>query len=499
MEEAQLVVNRLLEKEPKTRQEIQLIKLEVAREGKFASIPPNNQLLAKIDAKKEPKLAKLLRVKPMRTSAGVTPVAIMTSPAPCPHGTCTYCPGGPTNESPQSYTGHEPAARRGKRHNYNSKSQVESRLEQYVRNGHPTDKVEIIIMGGTFTARTPDYQDEFLKGAFATLNEKELPLEEALEANGSAKHKCVAMTMETRPTECTPWTVFQMRKQGATRVEIGVQCLDDGVHDKLNRQQSVDDVIRATKLLKEAGFKVVYHMMPGLPGMNPETDLRDFKRLFEEEDFQPDMLKLYPTLLVKGSPLSRNPGDFVPYDTETAANLIASLKEIVPPYVRIQRIQRDIPKPQIIAGVMNSNLRQYARRELKARGKKCRCINCRELWRAKIDPETAELKEIEYKSSGGTEYFISYESGSKLLAYLRLRLDDNATVRELKVTGQAADIGKTGSGVQHMGLGSKLMKIAEEKSKAYSKVRVTHGPGTRIYYEKLGYSLKEYYMVKDLA
>ena len=222
----------------------------------------------------------------MRTSAGVPPVAIMTSPAPCPHGTCTYCPGGPTNESPQSYTGHEPAARRGKRHNYNSKSQVESRLEQYIRNGHPTDKVEIIIMGGTFTARTPDYQDEFLKGAFATLNEKELPLEEALEANGSAKHKCVALTMETRPTECTPWTVFQMRKQGATRVEIGVQCLDDGVHDKLNRQQSVDDVIRATKLLKEAGFKVVYHMMPGLPGMNPDTDLRDFKRLFEEEDFK---------------------------------------------------------------------------------------------------------------------------------------------------------------------------------------------------------------------
>jgi elongator complex protein 3 len=148
---------------------------------------------------------------------------------------------------------------------------------------------------------------------------------------------------------------------------------------------------------------------------------------------------------------------------------------------------------------MNSNLRQYARRELKARGKKCRCINCRELWRAQIDPKTAELKEIEYKSSGGTEYFISYESGEKLLAYLRLRLDDNATVRELKVTGQAANIGKTGTGVQHMGLGSKLMKIAEEKSKSYPKIRVTHGPGTRLYYEKLGYELNEYYMVKDLA
>ena len=174
------------------------------------------------------------------------------------------------------------------------------------------------------------------------------------------------------------------------------------------------------------------------------------------------------------------------------------MKEIVPPYVRIQRIQRDIPKPQIIAGVMNSNLRQYARRELKRRGKKCNCINCRELWRAQIDPDTAELKEIEYKASGGNEYFISYESGTKLLAYLRLRLDSNATVRELKVTGQSASIGKTSTGVQHMGLGSKLMKIAEEKSKEYGKIRVTHGPGTRLYYEKLGYNLEEHYMVKNL-
>ena len=210
------------------------------------------------------------------------------------------------------------------------------------------------------------------------------------------------------------------------------------------------------------------------------------------------MLKLYPTLLVKGSPLSRNPGDFVPYDTEIAAKVVADLKEIVPPYVRIQRIQRDIPKPQIIAGVMNSNLRQYARRELKRRGKKCKCINCRELWRAQIDPSTAELKEIEYKSSGGKEYFISYESGSKLLAYVRLRLDGNATVRELKVTGQSANIGKTSTGVQHMGLGDKIMKIAEEKSESYDKIRVTHGAGTRIYYEKLGYALEDFYMVKDL-
>ena len=499
MSSAKLVVDRLLEKKPKSRQEIQLIKLEVAREQKFDSIPPNNMLLAEIDTKKEPELAKLLRVKPMRTSAGVTPIAIMTSPARCPHGTCTYCPGGPTNDSPQSYTGHEPAARRGKRHNYNSRTQVESRIEQYIRNGHPTDKIEIIIMGGTFTARTLEYQEEFLRGAFETLNGSPMSLPEALLKNGEAKHKCVALTMETRPTECNSWTVFQMRKQGATRVEIGVQCLDDEVHDKLNRQQKVSEVIEATKALKEAGLKVVYHMMPGLPGMTPETDLRDFKRLFEEPDFQPDMLKLYPTLLVKGSPLSRDPGDFVPYDTETAANLVADLKEMVPPYVRIQRIQRDIPKPQIIAGVMNSNLRQYARRELKNRGKKCKCINCRELWRAQIDPSEAELKEIRYEASGGVEYFISYEVGTKLLAYLRLRLDDNATVRELKVTGQSAAIGKKSTGVQHMGLGRKLMDIAENKSSDYNNIRVTHGAGTRLYYEKLGYNLEGHYMVKNLS
>ena len=495
----QLTANRILEKKPRDRGTLQKIKLQVAKELQAKAVPKNNEIIPFIDPQKEPELAKLLRVKPMRTSAGVAPVAVMTSPAPCPHGTCTFCPGGPTNDSPQSYTGFEPAARRGRRHDYNPESQVRARLEQYKRNGHPTDKVELIVMGGTFTSRSLDYQENFIHGMFRALNKKESNnTNQYLLENANSNHRCVALTMETRPTECNEFSVFQMRKAGATRVEIGVQCLTDSVLDKMNRQQKVTDVINATRYLKEAGLKVVYHMMPGLPGMTPETDVRDFERLFSDPDFQPDMLKMYPTLLVKGSPLSKNPGNYVPYDTNTAAKVIADFKERTPPYVRIQRIQRDIPKNQIIDGVMNSNLRQYARREMKERGTKCLCINCRELWRKYMDPSDAELKEISYSASGGEEKFLSFEVGDKLLGYLRLRLDERATVRELKVTGQAAEIGKLGTGVQHMGLGSKLMQIAEEHASDYSSIRVTHGAGTMGYYEKLGYHLDGYYMVKNI-
>ena len=496
---AQLTANRIIEQKPTDRDALQKIKLQVAKELSANSIPKNNEIIPLIDSEQEPVIANLLRVKPMRTSAGVAPVAVMTSPAPCPHGTCTFCPGGPTNDSPQSYTGFEPAARRGRRHNYDPESQVRARLDQYKRNGHPTDKVELIVMGGTFTSRSLDYQENFIHGMFQALNNKEsINTEQYLLDNADSNHRCVALTMETRPTECNEFSVFQMRKAGVTRVEIGVQCLTDSVLDKMNRQQKVTDVINATKYLKEAGLKVVYHMMPGLPGMTPKTDVQDFERLFNDPDFQPDMLKMYPTLLVKGSPLSKKPGDFVPYDTKTAASVVADFKERTPPYVRIQRIQRDIPKNQIIDGVMNSNLRQYARREMRDRGTKCLCINCRELWRKYIDPAEAELKEISYSASGGEEKFLSFEVGDKLLGYLRLRLDDKATIRELKVTGQAAEIGKISSGVQHMGLGSRLMKIAEDYASDYSTIRVTHGAGTLRYFEKLGYTLKDYYMVKTL-
>ena len=203
-----------------------------------------------------------------------------------------------------------------------------------------TDKIEIIVMGGTFTSRAPDYQDEFLKGAFSTLNGKDLPLEEALQVNGNAKHKCVALTIETRPTECTPWSVFQMRKQGATRVEIGVQCLDDEVL-QIESKTISGRRCQSNKIAERSRFEGCISLDAWITRNESEKDLRDFKRLFAEEEFQPDMLKLYPTLLVKGSALARNPGDFVPYDTETAAKLIADLKEIVPPYVRIQK-SRDI-------------------------------------------------------------------------------------------------------------------------------------------------------------
>lgn len=496
---AAAVLERLLAERPATREAVQALKLTVARERGAARLPSNGELLALLNAGAEPALTQLLQCKPMRTAAGVAPVAVMTSPAPCPHGTCSYCPGGVAHDTPQSYTGYEPAARRAARHGYDPAAQVAARLAQYTRNGHPTDKVDLIVMGGTFTARTREYQGRFLRGAFAALNRASSPsLREALTTNAAAPHRCVGLTLETRPDECTAEVVARMRMLGATRVEIGVQCLDDAVLAGVGRRQTTADVVAATRHLKAAGLKVCYHLMPGLPGMTPATDHRDFARLFDEPAFQPDSLKLYPMMLVKGAALAADPGDFVPYDTATAARVVADLKELVPPWVRIQRIQRDIPRERIVAGVMHSNLRQLARAELAERGGACRCIHCREVWRDTVDPAGAELIEHRYAAGDGEEHFLSYEADGRLLAYLRLRLDGRATVRELKVTGPAATLGARGDGVQHLGLGARLMAHAEARAADYAALRVTHCAGTHEYYQRSGYEPMGDYVVKRL-
>ncbi len=496
---AAAVLKRLLAERPADREAVQTLKLAVARERGAARLPSNGELLALLDAGAEPALARLLQRKPMRTAAGVAPVAVMTSPAPCPHGTCAYCPGGVAHDTPQSYTGHEPAARRAIQHGFDAQAQVAARLAQYTRNGHPTDKVDLIVMGGTFTARTREYQEQFLRGAFAALNRAPSPsLSEALAANAAAPHRCVGLTLETRPGECTAAAVAQMRSLGATRVEIGVQCLDDAVLAGVGRQQTAAEVAEATRHLKAAGLKVCYHLMPGLPGMTPATDRRDFVRLFAEPAFQPDSLKLYPTMLVKGAALAADPGDFVPYDTATAARVVADLMELVPRWVRIQRIQRDIPRDRIVAGVMHSNLRQLARTELAERGGMCRCIHCREVWRDEVDTNAAKLVEYRYAASGGEERFLAYEADGRLLAYLRLRFDERATVRELKGTGPATPLGEHGEEVQHRGFGARLMAHAEARAADYTTLRATHGAGTREYYRRLGYEPVGGHVVKRL-
>lgn len=535
------------------------------------------------------RLEQVLRRKPMRTLAGVAPVAVMTSPEACPHGTCVYCPGGveaapspmavagawEQKGTPQSYTGHEPAARRGAMYDYDACDQAQARLGQYVANGHPVDKIDLIVMGGTFTARPIDYQLQFITNAFKGLNEGPLKeerrertmdageagsvaalprreeatgtgapdtwlssqaslnaiagwqeLRAAHAANETARSRCIGMTLETRPDQCSPQQVARMVKMGATRVELGVQVLDDKVLKAVGRAHTVEDIAQATASLKAAGLKVCYHLMPGLPGMTPETDLAAFKLLWDDQRFRPDLLKLYPCLVVGGSALAKQweVGRFQPYDNETAVRVVSQMKSLVPSYVRIQRIQRDIPVHQILAGVTAGNLRQLARDRLNEESKTCDCIRCAEAGLKGLStngsPSSSEatnvnrLKDelelkaslIKYQANQGTENFLTLrELPGTLHGYCRLRLDEiNATVRELKVVGQTIPLETKGSSankeLQHQGLGQRLMKAAEQQAKkeGYSKLRVTAGVGVRPYYRRLGYTFERGYMVKEL-
>ena len=387
--------------------DVNRLKLKWARKYSAKRIPKNSELLRLIredgelqDIIQQPDyplqaLMRSLQIKATRTAAGVATVAVMTSPHDCPHGKCICCPGGVENRSPQSYTGSEPAALRASQHDFDPFRQVRSRLEQYTAMGHAADKVDLIIMGGTFPARDVDYQDEFVKGCFDGMNygpdartktpgtnpTRSANLEKAQDRNERAAHRCIGLTIETRPDQCSHGQIDRMLRQGGTRVELGVQNVFDTVLDRMERGHTGMDTIAATRRSKDGGLKVCYHLMPGLPGSDEKLDSESFRRVFSDPAFRPDMIKIYPTLVVKGTGLYDmwKRGEYTPLDTGRAARLVADMKETLPPYVRIQRIQRDIPLKHIEAGVDKSNLRQLAIAELERRGARCGCIRCREV------------------------------------------------------------------------------------------------------------------------
>lgn len=465
---------------------------------------------------------KLLVRKPTRTLSGVAVVAAMTSPAPCPHGVCVPCPGGVGRRdgcpTPQSYTGREPAALRAIQQDYDPYRQVRTRLRQLEEIGHPLDKVDLIIMGGTITSRPLGYQHWFVKGCLEAMNDhlhqdgglkgSESPgprksFREVARENESSRVRNVGTTFETRPDWCRPVQIRNMLILGGTKVELGVQSTDDDLLAEMRRGHTVRDSIEANRALREAGLKVGFHMMPGLPGSDFQRDLRCFRALFEEEEFRPDYLKIYPALVVEGTELYDRylRGEYSPLADDEAADLISRIKEIIPPYTRLQRVQRDIPAPAIAAGVKKSNLRQLARVRLEARGGGCSCIRCREAGLRGIS-EGAEvsLRKIAYRACGGEERFLSYEGeDDTLTGFLRLRLSEKARVRELHVYGPMTPLGKRG-GWQHRGLGSRLLAEAEEIAleKGYDSLEVTSGIGARPYYRRHGYHLAEPYMAKHL-
>jgi elongator complex protein 3 len=539
------IIEQIMNGKVKTKDEIHRAKIVLCRKFGLQNVPSDPDILESAPEDIYDIVEPILRLKPMRTISGVAPVAVMTSPDKCPHGTCSYCPGGVDFGSAQSYTGHEPAALRAGTYDFDPYLQTKARLEQLKAIGHPTDKIDLIIMGGTFTARPAEYQNCFISGCFAAMNkhpdyDRNMTLEQLKTDNESSPHRCIGMTIETRPDWCKESHVDNILELGGTRVELGVQTVFDDILNTISRGHTVQDSIIATRISKDSGFKVCYHLMPGLPGSSPERDAEMFTHIFSDPEFRPDMLKIYPTLVVKGTELYEQwkNEEYEPLDTDQAVRLIAKFKTELPAWTRIQRIQRDIPVQYIEAGINKSNLRQLVQNELDRNGKKCNCIRCREaghqgLRGIESEIENIELRTIEYEASEGLEVFMAYEDplNDVLIGFVRLRMpsehthrsefittgqSETAIIRELKVFGPLVPFDEhsidnsrisSGDGInkakpwQHQGYGRLLLKASEEFACTHwdaRKLLVMSGVGVKLYYSKFGYERDGVYMGKKL-
>jgi len=441
--------------------------------------------------------------KPVRTISGVTPLTVVLKPRKCDHGTCIYCPGG--DDVPQSYTDKSPAIMRAMALDFDPYEQVMNRLKVIETMGHPTDKIELIIIGGTFLQYDLEYQYEYVKKCFDALNgKKSRTLKQAKKLNETAKHRCVAMCIENRPDDCSPEEVKRMLEFGATRIEIGIQVPDDEIYTKINRGHTVKDVIDATERLKDAGFKVGYHIMPGLPYSNMKKDLKLFKKIFESKKFRPDQLKIYPCQIVNDSPLAKiyKKINYKPYNEKQTKEIVQKIMKFIPQYCRVMRIMREIPKEKMEFEPVKLDLRKDVEEKLREDGTKIQEIRMREIGFNKENLDLhLKLKTIEYEASNGKEYFLEVVNRDNVLfGLLRLRIKENkAIIRELHVYGKTLNLGeKKKEAAQHTGLGKKLLKEAEKivKQHKISELSIISGVGVRLYYKKLGYDLEEPYMVK---
>ncbi len=489
-------------------------------------------LLAAKKIKRSERFENLLRKRSVRTLSGIAPVAVLTKSYPCP-GTCAYCPR--QEDVPVSYLSNEPAVMRAIRCQYDPYKQVVLRLKALENNGHEPEKIEIIVIGGTWSYLPQKYKYWYIVNCFRAANDysrlrlkklssakeddsfkinissfykQNLSLADLKKAllreqwkNENAKYRIIGLTLETRPDYINESELMEMREFGCTRVEMGVQALDNKILTLNKRGHGIEEVAAATKLLKEYGFKITYHIMPALPGSTPAKDLKMFKMLFSDERFQPDQIKFYPTVVTKGSLLYEwyRQGKYKPYSDKVLQELIVKCKAAVPEYVRIIRLIRDIPGESIVAGNKITNLRQV----MQQRGVKCNCIRCREVKDGHII--SPKINIIEYPSSSGREFFLSADSTDHktLYGFCRLRIDKNspiapAIIRELHVYGKLVSVGGDKK-VQHSGLGKQLLAAAEDIVKAnnLSKIAVISGVGVRGYYKKFGYKLKNTYLVKS--
>ena len=509
------------------------LRARISKQHRLSRTPPLTDIIAAIPEQYKKYLLPKLIAKPIRTSSGIAVVAVMCKPHRCPHisftgNICVYCPGGPDSDfeySTQSYTGYEPTSMRAIRARYDPFEQARGRIDQLKALGHSVDKVEYIIMGGTFMSLAESYRDEFIAQLHNALSGYSSPsVDEAVTAGEQSTIKCVGITIETRPDFCLDTHLSSMLRYGCTRLEIGVQSLYEDVARDTNRGHTVAAVCNTFALAKDTGFKVVSHMMPDLPNVGIERDLDQFREYFANPAFRTDGLKIYPTLVIRGTGLYElwRTGRYKNYTPNALIDLVARILALVPPWTRIYRVQRDIPMPLVTSGVENGNLRELALARMKDFGTTCRDVRTREVGinevKHKIRPNQVELIRRDYAANEGWETFLSYEDPKQdiLIALLRLRKCSSthtfrpeltqcqsSLVRELHVYGTAVPVhGRDPRKFQHKGYGTLLMEEAERIATIEhrsQKLAVISGVGVRGYYQKLGYELEGPYMVKMLS
>lgn len=442
------------------------------------------------------RLLELLKTRRIRTLSGVAVIAVLTKPYPCP-GKCAYCP--TETEMPKSYLSNEPAVMRAILNKFDPYKQVKARLRALRDNGHETDKCELIVMGGTWSYLPKKYQTQFIKRCFDAFNDfKAKDLDEAKKKNEKAKHRVVGLTLETRPDYIDEAEAERMRWLGATRVELGIQSTFDNVLKLNKRGHNIKQAKKGIAILRDYGFKMTFHMMPNLPGSTLKKDLEMFKILFSDPGWQPDQIKIYPCVVTKNSEIYKwwKAGKFKAYTDKQLIKLLIDIKKLVPPYVRITRLIRDIPEESIEAGNKITNLRQI----LQNQGVKCNCIRCRE---PRLNHEGAKGTKIfarNYDVTNGQEIFLSFEDKKYIYAFCRLHLGKQAMIREVHTYGQMTPVASKGKSVQHLGLGKKLIKESEKiaRQQGYDELSVISGVGVRGYYRKQGYRLNKEYMVKSI-
>ncbi len=505
--------------------------------AKHVLVAAYRELVADGDWVDDPNFLARIRMKPVRTLSGVTTVTVLTKAYPCP-GRCIFCP--TEVYMPKSYLADEPGAARAYQNRFDPFDQVNSRIKEYEAVGHPSDKIELLVLGGTWSSYRRDYQEWFIRRCFHAMNEDSLPenekplniaepdersapgsidlteLKKAHQINETANHRNVGLVIETRPDEITAQELIWLRRLGATKVQMGAQSLDDRVLALNLRGHTSADTLHATTLLRAAGFKIVLHWMPNLFGATLESDREDFARLWTG-GFAPDEIKIYPTQLLETAELYHywQRGEYNPYTTEQLINLIADIKPLIPPYCRVNRIIRDIPSIHVVEGNKRTSLRQDVHIEMKKRGTTCHCIRCREVKGQIVDPETLQFNDLVYTPSSAEEHFLSYNTPEDRIAgYLRLsipspsapdlgiaELKNAALIREVHVYGQSLPVGSEHTGAaQHIGLGTRLLDKAAEVARIHGiqRMAVIAAIGTRKYYEKRGFNQQELYMVREL-